>query len=102
MSTLFSIPVTLNIDTVRVNLCVPYLLTIYQYVMSACGWGPGLSLEEPQTPTTQKVPHPREPPPAEQTLVSCNVSARFKQFEVALFADPTQVNSNVLVLKVRH
>lgn len=29
-----------------------------------------------------------------------NISARLKQFEVALFGDPTKDNSNVLVLKV--
>ena len=91
---------TVSIDTVRVNIFVPYLLTIYQYVMSACGLTPQLNPEESTMHIRPSTSTATTDAPNELFPMSCNVSARFKQFELALFADPTQVNSIVLVLKV--
>ena len=100
--------VNLNVDTIRVNVCVPYLMMVYNFFMYAIQ-SPEDNLspqhhsqpQKPQdTPPEDTKPKPGEEPSSPVTAKTLTISGRFRQPEIVLFAEPTQKNSRVLVLKV--
>ena len=94
--------VDVNLEMVRVNLCVAYLMTVARFLTDA--------LRLPEDVNGSKVkakvarPSPRSPPggSAQQnaTRPALTVSGRFKKPEIVLFAEPDSAHSRVLVLKV--
>ena len=94
--------VDVNLEMVRVNLCVAYLMTVARFLTDA--------LRLPEDVNGSKVkakaarPSPRSPPggSAQQNAArpALTVSGRFKKPEIVLFAEPDSAHSRVLVLKV--
>ena len=102
--------VEVNLDTVRVNLCVPYLLMVKRFFSDAlqspedCH---NVHLHQPSVPRRSMVyaasalrPSMTAPPSTRGEDRALTVCGRFKQLEVVLFAEPTEKHSRVLVLKV--
>ena len=101
-------------DTVRVNVCVPYLLMVTRFFINATKTPEDTHNFVPPPKETNDVPpegttkpessrspgalnEPLSPVVEETTLT---ISGRFKKPEIILFADSTQKHSKVLVMKV--
>jgi len=104
--------VDFNLDTIRINVCIQYLLTIFDFFaeplseFSRNSSPSATPLKKPAQKTSSsygELPVPPPPPVTETVLPpvseALTVRARFKQLEVVLFADPTDKHSRVLVLK---
>lgn len=95
------------------NVCVPYLLMVYNFFMYAMQTPEDShNIRPPRSPQ----PHPHKPledeispdgalpldrPSSPITNGTLTFSGRFRQPEIVLFAEPTQKHSKVLVCKVR-
>ena len=94
---LYYISVDVVMGTIRFNICVPYLLTLANFFSSAMATTGAVEEVDANhnvdTPTTS----PTVGPPASTIMT---VSGRLKQPEIVLFAEPTEKNSRVLVMKV--
>lgn len=98
--------VEINLDAIRVNVCVQYMLTIIDFFARPLAEFEGsekspMSTKDSGVCVSDVVP-PQPLPNDVLTSVSLvtMVRARFKQLEVVLFAEPTNKHSRVLVLKV--
>lgn len=98
-------------ETVRLNLCVPYLLMVTKFFTDAlqtpedCHNVPPLKAPEPKVSLVRRAsqwqPTMAIPPPVTKEPGALTVCGRFRQLEVVLFAEPSEKHSRVLVLKVR-
>lgn len=104
--------IDVNLDTVRINICVQYMLMIYNFFLL-----PLREFEESYVPPLPssggsanrcQAPHDMEAsqhdtesagPGLVPTSQALKVLAKFKQLEILLFAEPTDKHSRVLVLK---
>ena len=102
-----------NLDTVRLNVCVPYLLSITRFFTDAFrspedhhNVPPSPIILIPKTPNPDQASRPARPKSLhpltveETSSAAFTICGRFKQLEVVLFAEPTQTHSRVIVLKV--
>jgi vacuolar protein sorting-associated protein 13A/C len=99
--------VNLNVDTIRINVCVPYLLMVYNFFMYAMQ-APEDNHNIRAPPRAKPADHDASPEGMGKTIPdevqpatpsTLTVSGRFRQPEIVLFAEPTEKNSRVLVLK---
>ena len=102
MSMFWLASVDVNLEMVRVNLCVAYLITVARFLTDA------FKLPEDANGSKVKAKMARmsswSPPggSAQQNVArpAVTVSGRFKKPEIVLFAEPDSAHSRVLVLKV--
>ena len=102
MSMFWLASVDVNLEMVRVNLCVAYLMTVARFLTDA------FKLPEDANGSKVKAKMARmsswSPPggSAQQNVArpAVTVSGRFKKPEIVLFAEPDSAHSRVLVLKV--
>ena len=103
-----------SIDHLRINLCLPYILKLYQMAMDAITPSSQVNQKSVQTQVQAKhesVEKPRqsmiidttksnEQNPINESNGSLNVKAKINLPEVVLFAQPEKSNSKILFMNV--
>jgi hypothetical protein len=98
-----SFTVILNLDAVRINVCAVYILTLSDYFAKPFRQLRELSVDSEQASSASSAQQTADrtdgcAPPI--ILFPLTISARLKQCEVVLFAEPTKAASRVLLFKV--
>lgn len=83
----------------KINLCLPYILKLYQMVMNAIGPSP----EQAQKPAPKPIDTADTvvvltPPPQSPSSQSLTVVGKIELPEVILFAEPEKLNSKTLIM----
>lgn len=87
-----------TIDHLRINLCLPYILKLYQIAMEAIS---SPNKEAKKVPEKKKTQEETTPVIVEEENNSTMiVKARIKLPEVVLFAEPEKSNSKILLMNV--
>lgn len=84
---------TFKIDHLRINLCLPYILKLYQIAMDA------ISAPTQKPSKKSVVEKTSEKPEEEASKSSLRVKAQIKLPEVVLFAEPEKPDSKILLMK---
>jgi hypothetical protein len=93
-----------QLDNMRINLCLPYILKLYQIAMSAIGddgsKAKSDATKKPPKKPTEKSNSPIEPPkPTTASNSSLRVNGFLRFPELILFAEPEKKDSKVLVMQ---
>ena len=85
-----------GLDHIRINLCLPYILKLYQMAMEAIGSN---KKQESEVAKVDSAPAEKKNQP-ETTASTLKVDAKINLPEIVLFAQPEKTNSKILFMNV--
>ena len=104
---LFISTVVMNFDTFRINICAVYLLSLSDFFVKPFNQMQEMFVDQQSTCNKQRVDQidcrvqtATTSSESQSLLAPLTVSAKVKQCEILLFAEPTKPDSRVLLIKV--